>query len=106
LKFTGSTTSDARRNGVLHRFGAEAYERHRIAQLQRTGRRERRIFAEAVSGNDPRIRSSGSEPGAPRREAGGQHRGLRVPCQIERFGRTFFDELPEVFAQRRRCLVE
>ena len=77
------------RHGFLHQLAASAGRGHRRAEVERARGDQRRELAEAVTEHDGPGRDRRVAPRAPRRDACGQHRGLRALGGIERFGRTF-----------------
>jgi hypothetical protein len=88
-----------RGHGLLHRLRAKAHQRQRIAKRERAGGDERRVFAEAVSGEHRGHRTPGSLPRTQRRDAGGEHHRLRIGREVQCVRRSLLDQRPQVFAE-------
>jgi hypothetical protein len=88
------------RHRFLHRLGTEAHQRQRVLQRERAGGDQRRVFAEAVAGDDVGLAAAGGQPRAVGRDRGGQHHRLGVGGQVQRFLRPFGDQFRHVQAQR------
>ena len=98
----------ADRNRLLHRLPAQAEEPRGIAETERTGRAECRIFAERMAGDE----GGGSDrhalglERAHRGERGRHQRRLGVAGQGELGGVTVPDQRRELLAEGRIDLVE
>ncbi len=96
---------DARRHGFLHRLRAETHQRQRVGECQRAAGDQRRVFAQAVAGEQRGRAATRGAPGAIHRDARREHDRLRVDGQIERVV-AGLDQRPEVLPERRGGLGE
>ena len=94
----------AERHRVLHRLGAEAHQRQRVAKADDAGNHQRRVFAKAVTGDDRRLRTARLAPRAVHRIAGSQHQRLGIERRNHGVGRPFARELPHILFKYVRCL--
>ena len=62
------------------------------------------VFAEAMASDHGRLRPAFLLPQAIDGDTRRQHQGLGIDGLVQRFGRAFGDQLPEVAAQARRRL--
>jgi hypothetical protein len=90
----------ADRHSRLHGLSAETDERHRVAERQRAGGDQRRVFAKAVAGHDRRRRAACHLPRAIDRIRGGQHNRLSIGGEVQVIRRAFGDQLAQILAER------
>ncbi len=60
---------------------------------------QRRVFAQAVAGNDGRHRAAGRDPGAVHGHGSGQHDRLGIGGEVEVFFRTVGDQALQIEAE-------
>ena len=102
----GGHRAGAGGRGVLHQLAAHAHELRAVVQRERAGGDQRGVFAEAVAGEQRRLRAAARLPRAPRGDAGGEQRGLREFGLVELVFRALLRERPQVDARAFGGFVE
>ena len=94
------------RNGFLHGSRAQTHERHRIRQGKNSCRHQRRVFTQAVPGDNGRLSTTVGQPEAVGGDGRRQHQRLRVDRLSQQLGWPLGDKLPQILIQRPGGLVE
>jgi hypothetical protein len=93
--------ADTGRCGALHGLGPQPHERDGRGKVHRARTDEGRELAQAVTREHGRLHATAPLPGAPGRDAGDQHRGLRVHRRVQILGRAVLAQGPEIEAKHR-----
>ncbi|MNY34367.1 hypothetical protein D3C86_1687030 [compost metagenome] len=86
------------RHCLLHQLTTQLDQLDRIGKRQTAGRDQRRVLAQAVTGNEGRLRATLGLPQTPQRHRRSQDGRLGLVGLVKKLGRTFLGQRPEVVA--------
>ncbi|MNH05208.1 hypothetical protein D3C79_645250 [compost metagenome] len=94
------------RHGFLHQLTTALDQTHGVFQAQTACGDQGTVFAQAVAGDEGRLRATLLQPQAPQRDGGSKNRRLGLVGLIELLFRTFLYQLPQVVAQSLGSFLE